>query len=326
MSEGWGATLMVIGAVPDAGADHLQLHRAAALRPEHGGLRDRHAGLGGVLGVPLGADRAGPLQPADGLPGGAGPLHPAARVPLRAPGRRAGAGRRHQLLPAAAGPRPGRGREPDHRADEGGRSRPSRSTTRCSCRRWGPSSGTASAATSPRTTSSTRSRRSARSSRTSARAGSGRGRRRAGRGRRRPPAAAPAEPPIPIFGCPAHDAEDRAALEMLQRVLDPARWDLEVIAPATLTAELLDRVAERRPGGGLHRDDPARRPGAHPIPVQAAAVAVPRPEDPRGPLGDAGHHDDRAGPRGRRRSRGRRPQGGRPPTRRRGAQGAASTR
>ena len=35
---------------------------------------------------------------------------------------------------------------------------------------------------------------------------------------------------------------------MLQHVLDPARWDLEVIAPATLTAELLDRVAERRPG------------------------------------------------------------------------------
>ena len=72
---------------------------------------------------------------------------------------------------------------------------------------------------------------------------------------------------------------------MLQQVLDPARWDLEVIAPATLTAELLDLVAERRPGGGLHRGDPARRPGAHPIPVQAAAVAVPRPEDPRGPLG-----------------------------------------
>ena len=35
---------------------------------------------------------------------------------------------------------------------------------------------------------------------------------------------------------------------MLRYVLDPARWDLEVIAPATLTGELLDRVAERRPG------------------------------------------------------------------------------
>jgi predicted PurR-regulated permease PerM len=57
----------------------------------------------------------------------------------------------------------------------------------------------------------------------------------------------PAEPPIAIFGCPAHDAEDQAAAEMLRHVLDPARWDLEVIAPATLTGELLDRVAERRP-------------------------------------------------------------------------------
>ena len=65
----------------------------------------------------------------------------------------------------------------------------------------------------------------------------------------RPPAAAetPAEPAIPIFGCPAHDAEDRLALEMLEQVLDPARWSLELIAPETLTAELLDLVEERQP-------------------------------------------------------------------------------
>jgi predicted PurR-regulated permease PerM len=64
------------------------------------------------------------------------------------------------------------------------------------------------------------------------------------------PAAAPyqSDPPIPIFACPAHDAEDRVAIEMLQHVLDPARWDLELIASGTLTSELLDRVAERRPG------------------------------------------------------------------------------
>ena len=135
MSQGWGPTLEVIGAVPDARADHLQLHRAAALRPEHGGLRDRAAGLGGVLGVPLGTDRAGALQPADGLPGGAGPLHPAARVPLRPAGRRAGPGRRHQLLPAAAGPRPGRGRGPGHRADEGGGVARADLRRRCCCRR-----------------------------------------------------------------------------------------------------------------------------------------------------------------------------------------------
>ena len=154
------------------------------------------------------------------------------------------------------------------------------------------------------------SRRSGDRGRPRARAGSARpadGQAEAAAGRR---PSRPTEPPIPIFGCPAHDAEDRLALEMLQQVLDPARWDLEVIAPATLTAELLDQVAERRPAAGLHRGDPARRPGPHPLPVQAAAVPVPRPEDPRGPLGAAGHHDDRAGPRGRRRSRGRDAQGG----------------
>jgi predicted PurR-regulated permease PerM len=64
-------------------------------------------------------------------------------------------------------------------------------------------------------------------------------------GAQQPP---PADPPIKVFGCPAHDAEDQAAAEMLRYVLDPARWDVEVIAPATLTGELLDRVAEHRPG------------------------------------------------------------------------------
>jgi AI-2E family transporter len=54
-------------------------------------------------------------------------------------------------------------------------------------------------------------------------------------------------PAVPIFGCPAHDAEDRIALEMLQQVLEPARWSLEVIDPATLASELLDRVADREP-------------------------------------------------------------------------------
>ncbi len=57
----------------------------------------------------------------------------------------------------------------------------------------------------------------------------------------------PTEPPLRIFGCPAHDAEDRTALEMLGRILDPARWDLELIEPTTLTSELLALVEERRP-------------------------------------------------------------------------------
>jgi predicted PurR-regulated permease PerM len=55
------------------------------------------------------------------------------------------------------------------------------------------------------------------------------------------------DPAIAIFGCPAHDEADRAALEMLKNLLDPGRWNLEVIAPETLSAELLDQVAEKQP-------------------------------------------------------------------------------
>ena len=95
----------------------------------------------------------------------------------------------------------------------------------------------------------------------------------------------------------------------------PARPRPGPVGPRADRAGDPDRRAAR-PGGraaagrGLHRGHAARRPGAHPIPVQAAAVAVPRPEDPRGPLGGPGHHDDRPGPRGRRRSGGHGPQGG----------------
>jgi predicted PurR-regulated permease PerM len=61
------------------------------------------------------------------------------------------------------------------------------------------------------------------------------------------PSPSRSDPPIPIFACPAHDAEDQVAIEMLRHVLDPARWDVEPIAPGTLTAELLDLVTERQP-------------------------------------------------------------------------------
>jgi predicted PurR-regulated permease PerM len=54
-------------------------------------------------------------------------------------------------------------------------------------------------------------------------------------------------PAVRIFGCPAHDAADRAALEMLQNLLDPVRWSMEVIAPDTLTAELLGQVVDKQP-------------------------------------------------------------------------------
>ena len=89
-------------AVPDARARRRQRDRAVALRPEHGGLRDRASGFGRVLGVSVGADRAGALEPADGLPGDAGPIRAAARVSGCLAGRRAGARPEGQFLPAAA--------------------------------------------------------------------------------------------------------------------------------------------------------------------------------------------------------------------------------
>ena len=54
-------------------------------------------------------------------------------------------------------------------------------------------------------------------------------------------------PPIPILAFPARDDEDEVALEMLARLLGPARWDIELLGPETLTAELLDLVAQRHP-------------------------------------------------------------------------------
>jgi predicted PurR-regulated permease PerM len=59
--------------------------------------------------------------------------------------------------------------------------------------------------------------------------------------------AAPAGPKVSILGCPARDEEDRLALEMLQQLLDPARWELEIVGGETLTSELLIRAANEKP-------------------------------------------------------------------------------
>jgi predicted PurR-regulated permease PerM len=64
------------------------------------------------------------------------------------------------------------------------------------------------------------------------------------------PAAGPKhnEPrPIVIFGCPAHDAADSVALQSLEKLLDPRRWRMKTIAPETLTAERLERIAREAP-------------------------------------------------------------------------------
>ena len=63
------------------------------------------------------------------------------------------------------------------------------------------------------------------------------------------PATAGADPPRPIviFGCPARDAADSVALQSLDQMLDPCRWRMTIIAPETLTAELLDLIASEDP-------------------------------------------------------------------------------
>ncbi len=68
-----------------------------------------------------------------------------------------------------------------------------------------------------------------------------------------PPGSAPADDstdrprPIVIFGCPARDAADCVALQSLEKLLDHSRWRMTIIAPETLTAELLDLIARDEP-------------------------------------------------------------------------------
>jgi hypothetical protein len=58
---------------------------------------------------------------------------------------------------------------------------------------------------------------------------------------------APAPPRARILGCPGHDEADRLALEMLRQVLDPARWEMEVLSLEMLSAEMVTLAAEKDP-------------------------------------------------------------------------------
>lgn len=50
-----------------------------------------------------------------------------------------------------------------------------------------------------------------------------------------------------ILACPARDLGDRLALEMLQQLLDPAQWKVELTAVETLTAETVELVVSDKP-------------------------------------------------------------------------------
>jgi hypothetical protein len=54
-------------------------------------------------------------------------------------------------------------------------------------------------------------------------------------------------PKVHILGCPAHDEADEVALQMLQHVLDPGRFEIEVTRAGLLAAEVLSLVEQSAP-------------------------------------------------------------------------------
>jgi predicted PurR-regulated permease PerM/methylmalonyl-CoA mutase cobalamin-binding subunit len=52
-----------------------------------------------------------------------------------------------------------------------------------------------------------------------------------------------------ILIVPAKDAVDHAGTELLTRLLDPSLWEVDVAPPNTLTAELIERIADTSPAG-----------------------------------------------------------------------------
>src|SRR5215831_15483807 len=54
-------------------------------------------------------------------------------------------------------------------------------------------------------------------------------------------------PPIYILVCPAHDEADEVALQMLQHVLDPGRFEIEMTRAGLLAAEVLSLVEQSTP-------------------------------------------------------------------------------
>ncbi len=86
------------------------------------------------------------------------------------------------------------------------------------------------------------------------------------------PAAAPGSR-VRILGLSARDEIDQVVLEMLRRVLDPDKWDLEIAPATTLASEVLPYVATQepaiicisclRPGGLAHTRYLCKRLRAH---------------------------------------------------------------
>jgi len=54
-------------------------------------------------------------------------------------------------------------------------------------------------------------------------------------------------PKVKVLGCPARDAADEVALEMFRRLLDPSRWNVEIVSTEVLSSELIAQVQRDRP-------------------------------------------------------------------------------
>jgi cell division inhibitor SulA len=52
---------------------------------------------------------------------------------------------------------------------------------------------------------------------------------------------------VRILGCPGSGEADRLVLEMLRQLLDPARWDMEILSKEMLSAELVALAGEKDP-------------------------------------------------------------------------------
>jgi predicted PurR-regulated permease PerM len=52
---------------------------------------------------------------------------------------------------------------------------------------------------------------------------------------------------VHVLGCPGHDEADRLALEMFRQLLDPSRWDVEVLSIEMLSAEMVALAGQKQP-------------------------------------------------------------------------------
>jgi hypothetical protein len=53
---------------------------------------------------------------------------------------------------------------------------------------------------------------------------------------------------VHVLACPANGEAGRLALVMLRRLLDPAKWELEILPVGTLSSELIARIEQCPPG------------------------------------------------------------------------------